>query len=71
MGRDARTLATSPAQPNPTTPNWESLHLLDGTLGIGFSYELHETAVLPNRYFNLYILNLVYPSMMRQKEKRT
>ena len=53
LTRVTRTLAASPAQPDPATSDRESLHLLDGALGIGLPYELHETAVLANGNLNL------------------
>lgn len=50
-----RTLAPSPTQSDPAATDWESLHPLDSSFGIGLSNELHETAVLADGYFDLRI----------------
>ena len=66
----ARTLAAAPAETDPATTNWESLHLLDSSLRIGLSDELYETAVLTNGNLDL----LFYVSKCadnEQKKRRT
>ena len=47
------TLTASPAQPNPTTSNGETLHLFDRSLSVRLTDKLNEATIFPGRNLDL------------------
>ena len=50
---DGPTLASTPTKTDSATSNRKALHLFNGTLCIGFAYELYKATVLSNWHLHL------------------
>lgn len=63
------TLTPAPAQTNPASSDWETLHLFNSAFCIRFTHKLNEATVFPNRNLDLIPERTIQLEEFRKSEK--